>query len=207
MEEEEGTISTGFDRGIDYEDIKDKLTKSINKNYKKYIKEPTKIKLNTLAYEVVAAIQLRNAARISEACKGFKLFLKKGIENRVIVKISKSDSIKKLKTGELKKMPARYREIVWPSWIDKKVFEIIRDSEYTVLLTESLRFPKRVLDHMLNHFESNTHSLRYACANHLLYDQNRPALDVAKFMGHKNGNTILTYVQKKNVDQIYDLDI
>lgn len=207
MTEEEGVISTGFDRGIDYSDIKNKLIESINKNYKKYTEISSKINLNRLAYEVIGALQLRNGSRISEACRGFKLFLKKGIEKRVIVKISKSDAIKTTKTGEKKKMPARYRELVWPNWFSSDIFNMIKNSDFTEELIQSHRFEKRVLDHLLNHHNTNTHSLRYACANYLIYEEERPALDVAKFIGHKDGKTILTYVQRKNVDQIFDMDM
>ncbi len=205
--EEEGTISTGFDRGIDYSDIKEKLVTSINKNYENYTKEPSRININRLIYEVVGALELRNASRVSEACKAFKLFLKKGIDKRVIVKISKSDAVKTLKSGEKKKMPARYRELVWPNWFPAEIYTTIKNSEYTEELLNSHRFEKRVLDHLLNHHNTNTHSLRYACANYLIYEEERPALDVAKFMGHKDGKTILTYVQRKNVDQIFDMDM
>lgn len=206
-EEEEGVISTGFDRGLDYENIKNKLVDSIAKNHAEYKKDPTRIKFNRLAYEVIGAIQLRNAARISEACKSFIAFMKKGIDKRVIVKISKSDATKITKTGEMKKMPARYREIVWPTWFEPGIYKTLKESEFLEELIVSHRFTKRVLDHLLNHHDTNTHSLRYACANYLLYQEERPALDVAKFMGHRNGNTILTYCQKKNVDQIYDIDM
>jgi hypothetical protein len=205
--EEEGSISTGFDRGIDYGDIKEKLISSINKNFDNYTKEPTRINTNRLIYEVVGALQLRNASRVSEACKAFKLFLKKGINKRVIVKISKSDAVKTTKTGEKKKMPARYRELVWPNWFPEEIYNTIKNSEFTEELLNSHRFEKRVLDHLLNHHDTNTHSLRYACANYLIYEEERPALDVAKFMGHKDGKTILTYVQRKNVDQIFDMDM
>lgn len=200
-------IATGFDRGIDYMDMRKKIISNIKRNRKKYIEKPMKTLFHKIVYDVIGGIQLKNAARISESCNALRKFITNGIDDFAIVKISKSDATKKTKTGELKKMPARYRKIKWPQWFSEELFNFIKENEYLGPLLQCDRLTRRVLDYMLKYNNTNTHSLRYACANYLMHEEKKPALDVAKFMGHKNGNTILTYIQRKKVDEMYDIDM
>ena len=60
---------------------------------------------------------------------------------------------------------------------------------------------------MIYNFSCNTHSLRYAFINHMIYVENRPLPDIAKFVGHKNINQLVTYTQQKNCNKIFDLDV
>ena len=101
---------------------------------------------------------------------------------------------------------ARYRKIIFPlNWIDptphiadlKKKFETIRPD----------RVKKRVLDYMLRKFKCNTHSLRYACINYLIYTQKTELNTVAKFVGHVNMEQLTRYTQQKNVDKLLDVDM
>ena len=71
--DDEPKIDIGFDRGIDYEEIKDKFIKHITKLYKKLQKNNSiyihNVTTNKICYTMIAMIQLRNGSRISEACK------------------------------------------------------------------------------------------------------------------------------------------
>jgi hypothetical protein len=205
---EEEAPAKGFDRDIDYIDIKKKLIKEVKCNYDNYISNPRNVALGRLIYGIIACIQLRNGSRISEAVKSFYLFNKRGIDSRVTVKISKSDAIKTKKDGTKKKLKPRFREIMFPdTWFDKHIFNVIADCEETNKFLTNTRLKKRVLDYLLNNFNCNTHSLRYAFINYMLYDKKRPMNDVAKFVGHVNTNQLTTYTQLKNTNKIFDLDI
>lgn len=199
----EEKVATGFDRNIDYEEIKDRLVKYINDKYIDHGKKKKITDLKNIAYGIVACIQLRNGSRISEAVKAYYKFIDDGISKRVIVKISKSDAMRKNKDGEMKKKKARFREMMFPNWFNEKIFKLVKKSH----LEFGSTLKKRVLDFMANKFSCNTHSLRYAFINYMLYVQKRPMNDVAKFVGHVNVNQLVTYTQQKNCNQIFDLDI
>jgi integrase len=211
MEEE---INKGFDRSIDYEKMKGKLIRALRRIYHNWKhkdhspNENSKL-LNKMIYLIIAIIQLRNGSRISEACKAFKKFVEKGNHReKVIIKISKSDGLKynnKTKKKDLHK--ARFRKMIYPDWIRNDITEIVLHADHTKRWIQSDRLEKRVLDYLLKNFSCNTHSLRYACINYLLNDQEIPMPTVAKFVGHINVNQLVTYTQNKNVDKIFDLDI
>ena len=203
----EDIISTGFDRGIDYDEIKEKLNKSLEEYYKSYQEKKKKMDIKRMIYNIISQIQLRNGSRISEAVRAFIKFLTLDIDKRVVVKISKSDAVKIKKDGEKKKMKARFREMMFPKWIKPEIFTLIKKSKTTNELVGSNRLKKRVLDYLLLHQGCNTHSLRYACINNLIYVQKRPINDVAKWIGHQNVAQMVTYTQKKNADQIFDIDM
>lgn len=203
MTDEEKTPQT-FDRGIDYNDIKPKLIKAVNNYYDELLENNKKLSLKKLVYTVIACISLRNASRISESVKAFALFIKNGHNKMANIKISKSDAIKTTKTGEKKKMKARFRDIVFPKWFEDKIFDRLRKSKEVHKLIETGRLKKRVLDHLNSNFNCNTHSLRYACINYLLYDKKRPINDVASYCGHANVAQMVTYTQKHRVHEIRD---
>jgi len=66
---------------------------------------------------------------------------------------------------------------------------------------------RRTCDYLLRGFDCNTHSLRYACINYLLYDQKKEMAIVAKFVGHTGIAQLVRYTQLKESDKIFDLDI
>jgi cobalamin biosynthesis Co2+ chelatase CbiK len=210
MEEE---VAQGFDRNLDFNTMKKKLVKALNKEYIRYTKEERyyagEKMVNKICYMIIALIQLRNGSRISEACKAFKKFLEsRNVKEMVTVKIAKSDGLKynnKTKQKDLHK--ARFRKMIYPKWVPKYITSMIMHSTHLDEWIKSDRQPKRVLDFLLKNFDCNTHSLRYACINYLLNDQKIPMPTVAKFVGHINVNQLVTYTQNKNVDKIFDMDI
>jgi integrase len=208
--DEEAKISYGFDRGIDYIPIKDKLINKIYELWEKYKHNCKKIILNRMVYTIICCIQLRCGARISESVKAFTLFVNKGIDNRVIVKISKSDGhYKDKQTGTTKQKKIRYREMMFPiKWFnDLDFWKCIVKHSNTKKLIESGRLKKRVLDYLRLNFDCNTHSLRYAFINYMLYEEKRPAEDIAKYVGHIDTRMLTRYCQQKNCNKIFDLDI
>lgn len=215
---EDGTIKKGHDRDVDYEPIKDKLINKYKEELKHYCEKRYNKRAGTsLIYLLIEMIQLRNGSRISEAIDAFRKFLNVGFNQIIMVKIGKSDSIKYVydkydKTKGKKKIrtAARYRKMMFPeSWIDvtnmDEIFSKLKSSHDKVINNKYLRL--NIVTFMERHFECNTHSLRYALINYLIYVQKRPINDVAKFVGHKDIQQLITYTQQKNCDQIFDLDI
>lgn len=209
----EETVNQGFDRDIDYKTIKKKLVKKYQdtmseiKNLDTHATPKNRIIFNKLIYLLVACIQLRNGSRISEACAAFRKFINNtDIKNKVVVKIAKSECTKYKKgSGEKFVTPRRNRHIMFPNnWID---FDMFNEVKYHLDNIPVEKLKKRVLDYLLKYFDCNTHSLRYAFINYMLYDLKRNMNDVAKFVGHSNLDMIVRYSQLKNTNQIFDLDI
>lgn len=215
----EQVITTGFDRGVDYEPMKDKFIETYKKiaNDLAELKEEDKsyvskrrILIHKLIYLTIAMIQLRNGSRIIEAIKAFRLFLKNPElieeDKRVTVKLAKSESIKyKKDTGEEFTTKPRFREMKFPNtWIG---FNLSKDMRFYAKYINNISMRKRVLDYLLQYFNCNTHSLRYACINYLIYHEKRELNDVAKFVGHTNLSQLVRYTQIKNSNKIFDLDI
>jgi integrase len=212
---EEPKIAQGFDRNIDYKDMKKRLIKYYNAQIKALsrITKARSMKTinNRILYTVIAMIQLRNGARISESVDAMRQFInKKNFDEKVLVKIAKSETTKyKKDTGEKYTTKKRYRKIMFPTqWIDCREFKRhLKNADFYMIYIQDARMKKRVLDFLLNNFNCNTHSLRYAFINYMLYVQKRPMNDVAKFVGHSSVNQLVTYTQLKNTEQIFDLDI
>ena len=210
----EDTIATGFDRNIDYTPTKDKLIANYKAlsdklknldNFDKFYVRKKNLVLANIIYTLIAMIQLRNGSRISEACNSFIIFCKKGMDKDVVVKIAKSEAIK-YKKGKKFTTKARYRKLTFPKWIEisKELFSDIA-ARLEKIPADKLR--KRVLDYMLRKFDCNTHSLRYACINYLIYDKKTELNTVAKLVGHSNLNMLLIYTQQKNIDKLLDMDM
>ncbi len=99
MSEEEEKPATGYDRNIDYAEMKNRLILEYDQVRVKYaVEDDLKKKdalLRKIAYCTIAMIQLRNGSRISEAVEAFTKFVGgHDISTTVTVKIAKSKSIK-----------------------------------------------------------------------------------------------------------------
>jgi integrase len=203
-------ISQGFDRNIDYETIKDKFINEFNKLID-FLDQASdyeqKISKNKLIYLIISMIQLRNGCRISEACSAFRIFFyKNNFNEKVIVKIAKSEGLKYNRAKKKKiQTKARFRKIMFPKWINTDVFIKLKESHNSFIEDERLR--KRVLDYLLINFECNTHSLRYAYINYMITKKNIPLNIVAKSVGHASINQLVTYTQNKQTDALFDIDM
>lgn len=216
---QEEEIAKGFDRGVDFNDIKEKLIKDFKDTLEDKLpraddKYTEKILCNRLVYCIIAMIQLINGSRISEACKAIiKFFELEEIndETRVVVKISKSEKLQYNRVTKKKYLSkARFRKMRFPNWIDEGEVDMLKiHTKYVkdCLGIDELLLRQRVRDYLLKNFECNTHSLRYAFINYMLHDKQKPMNEVAKFVGHKNTNQICTYTQNKNVEKLFDMDI
>ena len=56
---------------------------------------------------------------------------------------------------------------------------------------------KRVRNFLNHNYNTNTHSLRYACVDYLLYAKKLPKPVVAKYIGHKNTKLLTLYTRQK----------
>ena len=199
---EEPKINQGFDRGIDYKVIRKKFKIEMERliNYFEDIKDEQKFdrKKNKLLlkiiYLTISCIQLRNGSRVSESIDAFKIF------------ITKQNFYEKV-LGKKIKLKIRYRKMMFPNWFDFDIMEVIKDSEAFQEIINCNRLRKRILSYLITNFNSNTHSLRYACINYLLYTKKIDIGIVCKFVGHSNPNQIIKYTQLKQIDGIFDLDI
>jgi integrase len=215
-DEDNPTIARGFDRGVDFKDMKKKFIAEyealcncidkLDENDRYYVSKRKKF-MHRLIYCLIASIQLRNGSRIIESCTALPLFLDNDdLDEKVIVKIAKSKSIKyKKDTKEKYETKARYRKMIFPTkWI---TLQFVKDIKFYLQYIEKERLMKRVLDYLLKDFKCNTHSLRYSFINFMLYDQKKEMTLVAKFIGHSNTNQLVRYSQLKESDKIFDLDI
>lgn len=209
-------MDTGFDRGIDFETKKKEFIKEYQKtinlfnelheDQRYFVSKKRKI-INRIIYLLVSMLQLINGSRISEACNGIRLFIDSDLKTKVIVKIAKSESTKTNKEGKQYKTKIRHRALVFPyKWID------ITDQIKTEIIDHIGDIPedklkKRVLDYLLLNHECNTHSLRYAYINYMLYTKKKEPSLIAKHVGHANLNQIVRYTQNKEADKLFDEDI
>lgn len=207
-------IARGFDRNIDYMVMRKRLINFLIKDINSLTdvsKKRKRIVMNRIIYTIIAMIQLRNGSRISEAVNAMRQFVEsKKYDEKVIVKIAKSETMKyKKETGEAYLTKKRYRHMMFPQkWLKMKDFKETWDNiNFYMLYIKDDRLKKRVLDYLLKYHNCNTHSLRYACINYLLYVKKLEMGIVAKFVGHSNVNQLVTYTQLKNTDKIFDLDI
>ncbi len=212
--EEKPDIARGFDRNVDYKEMKKRLVESLMNELKMLSEVSLKTKriiVNRIIYNLIAIVQLRNGSRISEAVDAMWKFVSEGnYDERVIVKIAKSETVKyKKDTGEKYLTKKRYRKIIFPkNWFDFKIIKPILEDVHSYMINiKEGRLKKRVLDYLSKYHNCNTHSLRYACINYLLYIKKLEMGIVAKFVGHSNVNQLVTYTQLKNTDKIFDLDI
>ena len=211
-------METGFDRGIDFEPMKEALIKEFKIQLDKFqhsgfFKRSSK----AIIFLLIEMIQLRNGCRITEAINAFKKFIKKKTIDKVKVKICKSEAKKKVYVkGEIKDTKVlkeimtkpRFREIMFPtSWLEgchcniKKLMTNVHGHNEGLLEKEDLG--KAICKYMMRRFKSNTHSLRYAFINYLLFVEEKPMAVVAKFVGHRNTNQLVTYTQQKNCEERY----
>lgn len=214
IEEDEPQVSKGFDRDIDYESIKEKLITAFN-DYQKQVYEldeetknyiaKRRILMHKLIYITIACIQLINGSRILEAVKAFRLFIKtREFSKRVTIKLAKSETTK-YKKGKKYVTKARFREMKFPQkWI---TLEYPKDMKFYTKSIENPKMKKRVLDYLLKYQDCNTHSLRYAFINYMLYVKKWEMGLIGKFIGHSNLNQLIRYTQTKNSNKIFDLDI
>nr|AVL93357.1 putative integrase [Zamilon virus] len=208
-------IKKGFDRNINFMKIKKKLLRALKVNCaivndKEESDYNKRISTTRIIYIIIALLQLRNCSRISEAVAAIKKFsVKKNLNERVLVKIAKSEKrIVDRKTKEVYETKPRYREMIFPlAWVDKKLFKkIIKDDQWAKF-NNNKEPRKRVLDYLLNNFDCNTHSLRYAGINFMLNEKKVPMNIIAKFVGHVNTEQLVTYTQHQALDDVFAMDV
>lgn len=209
MDCDEAKLTVGFDRGVDYDTCKNDfivaynkiktMINNLNESNKRYDTRKRSLFIKII-YLLISMISLRNGSRVSESVRLMNSCIASRNFNKMYsIKISKSASKKTNKEGEIYYTKTRYRNMVFPQWI--KVIDVnTLVSVYGTLDTNKLK--KRTLDYLNYNFNSiNTHSLRYAYINYLL-NKGTPLCLISKSVGHSNMQTIQTYTQTKNVNNI-----
>lgn len=211
------TEQEGFDRGVKFPEIKKSLIDTYNEtllDFKtldsadRYYTSKKRKRGHKLLYLLISMIQLFNGSRISEACKAFRIMMEtRNFEDKVKVKISKSESIKYNKDGEQFTTKARYRFIAFPlGWVSKK--DVPENHIYCyIFYVKEDAIKTRVLNYLLKHHECNTHSLRYAYINHMLYEKKTEPTLVAKHVGHSSTAQLVRYTQRIESDKLFDMEL
>ena len=161
-----------WDKGVDYETMYTRLLRKISSVESN----------NTRCYLIISLIQLRNGSRVSEAIRAFKEWVK---TNKIELYIRVS-----------KKKRHEDRLMIIPSEIQN----------YRLLCVDLLDVNDKILRERVRatlyyYFKINTHSLRYAFITYLLKAGVNPAL-VSKAIRHSRLDTLLSYVQVKEADNI-----
>lgn len=162
----------GWDKGLDYESVYARLVRKINS-----VRSDS-----ARCYLIVALIQLRNGARVSEAIRAFKEWLRSG-KSELYVRVSKK------RRGE-------QRLIVIPEEVEQYRLRCV-----DLVDVDDKILRERVRYSLYYYFKINTHSLRYAFITYLLRNGVNPAL-VSKMIRHSRLDTLMHYVQVKESDSI-----
>lgn len=208
-------VAKGFDRGVKFIEIKDKLVDDFNNKIEKIrelkpqnpgLKPSSEFRylVNKTNYTLIAMIQLRNGSRISEACVSYRNWMAgKGIDEKITVKIAKSAR----KLDEENTTKARYRQMIFPDWVDADDFKFLKRLRVTKKLQKCKTLKKRTLDYLRKYYDCNTHSLRYAFINYMLYEKKHEPSLISKFVGHVNLSQIVRYTQLKSIESLFEEEI
>jgi integrase len=160
-----------WDKGVDY------LT-----TYELILRQIRRLNPPAKCYMIIALIQLRNGARISEAVRSFKKWLLTG-NQEFHIDVSK------------KKKPEA-RLIIIPGEIME-----YRSECFDLLALGDRDLRERVRWALRYYLKLNTHSLRYAYITYLLREGVNPAI-ISKLIRHSRIDTLLRYVQVKESERI-----
>jgi hypothetical protein len=216
----EDKVKKSHDRGIDFLPMKQKLIDEYAKESKDFLEKNKYITRNgnNTLYLLIEMIQLRNGSRICEAICAFKKFLKADDLTLLIdVKIAKSVAKKRIVNKDATKLenlhkvittPIRFRKMEFPLYWIKDIVDIdelltkLQKTHQEMIDKETLR--SNVAEYMIRHFNSNTHSLRYAFINYMIEDKKTSLNTIAKFIGHANVSQLVTYTQQKKSDKLFE---
>jgi integrase len=136
----------------------------------------------TRCYLIIALIQLRNGARISESIRAFKEWVKTG-KNEIYVRVSKKKRVED-------------RLMIIPSEVEQYRLNCV-----DLIDTPDIYLRNRVRWSLWYYFKINTHSLRYAFITYLLKIGVNPAI-VSKLIRHSRLDTLMHYIQVKESDNV-----
>lgn len=162
----------GWDKGLDFEATYARLLRKINS-----VKSDS-----TRCYLIIALIQLRNGARISEAIRAFKEWMRSG-KSEIYVRVSKKK---------------RYEDrlMIIPDEVEQYRLQCV-----DLVDVDDKILRERVRYSLYYYFKINTHSLRYSFITYLLKSGVNPAI-VSKMIRHSRLDTLMHYVQQKESDNI-----
>ena len=164
-----------WDYGVDYEKAYRELVKLIQAESRGFTK----------CYASIALVALRNGSRIGEAIEAFKEFLRTS-RTRIYARVEKH-----------KKEDCRL--VVVP----KELVEEDLSMCYPLLEKGKDVIRANVNKYLHRKLGINCHSLRYAFITYMLRKGVSPAV-IAAITGHRNLNTILKYVEKKEAEKVLE---
>ena len=175
----------GWDKGLDYEATYQRIVHHMRKAYAraKATALPGRKRVPAFCYDAILLVQLKNAARISEAVRAFREYLTMR-KSELEVQVSK----KRKKEFRLMVIPPEVLELDCSLCLD------LLDRSEALVTDVAKHYAKKK-------YGFNTHSLRYSRITYLL----RRGVDsavIAKITHHSNVNFIRTYTQQKLADEI-----
>jgi len=175
---------TRWDKGVDYVAAYQRILYHLNRDYERAQRyKPGRKRIPGCCYAAILLIQLKNAARISEAVRAFREYL---VTRRAEVQVLVS-----------KKRKKEYRLMVIPQEILELDFSMcmgLLDRPENSIVDVAKHYARKKL-------KLNTHSLRYSKITHLLA-QGVDSAVIAKITHHSNVNFIKTYTQEKYAHDI-----
>ena len=176
---------TRWDKGVDYVSAYQRILYHLGRDYERAQRSyrPGRKRVPGCCYAAILLIQLKNAARISEAVRAFREYL---VTRRAEVQVLVS-----------KKRKKEYRLMVIPQELLELDFSMcmgLLDRPEDSIIDVAKHYARKKL-------KLNTHSLRYSRITYLL----RRGVDsavIAKITHHSNVNFIRTYTQQKLADEI-----
>lgn len=175
-----------WDRGLDYEKIKRKLTRELKKlRKKKPLYKKDKVRYT---YLLLGLIQLRNGCRIGEAIEGLLKFTRSSRKKEVYVKVEK-------------RKDDAHRILVLPEEITREDLQVAKEVAKTWRKKPRRKIVINVASWYIKRLNINTHSLRYAYISYLAKQKYPPQL-IAAITGHKKLDMILKYTQNKIAEDI-----
>ncbi|MEM3740630.1 MAG: integrase [Candidatus Korarchaeum sp.] len=163
----------GWDREVDFESIKKTLTDA----YAAEKASSDRRARRRLAYIAILLIQLRNGSRIGEAIEAARKF--------------KVERVREVRVRLEKQRRYEERLMILPETIAVEDLDLIDFDGITKYAVNNFS---------VRRFGVNTHSLRYAFVTY--YGKKYSPQVIAKFTGHKNLNHLLTYTQRKQVEDV-----
>jgi integrase len=161
-----------WDKGVDFESMYHRLLRKIHS-----VKNN-----NTKCYLMIALIQLRNGARISESIRAFKEWIRTS-NTELYIKVSKKKRLEE-------------RLMIIPQEIQQYRLNCV-----DLLEVNDRTLRERIRATLHYYFKVNTHSLRYSFITYLLRSGVNPAL-VSKMIRHSRLDTLMSYIQVKESDRI-----
>ena len=148
--------------------------------------------LKRLAYLAVLLIQARNGCRVGEAVEALQKFISTG-EQAVYVRVEKKYK-RDRKTKKVERITV-LRKVFKPKTITREDLALLSDVEVKTANVKAWASSRLGL---------NTHAIRHAFITHLTLKRGVNPATVAKMIEWSNLNMLLTYISKKEAEEVLE---